>query len=420
MSSSMNVSNGANTFCQGSLWNQTMMWEKDVPDLTECFQTSILPAILLFTLMLFSSYEISMYISHRKKKKQTIGFNWYNITKLVIIISLLIVDIVKLCYMITVHFRPDENDVYPSNYFYVVVFLICHIISFVLLLTSLHFGLRRSFAQFLFYFLSVICDVIVLRSSILNHQNLDPMMILIGVHLTFDIMMFILSSMIDYAMGSLEKGNIKDENSCPLLSANLPSKLTFAWVTPLIWKGLQDTLQPSMLWNLHPNIMSKAATNRFEKFYKGNDYICTSILRSLIKAFGKEFGLASFIQVFVVVVSTAAPQLQKQIIIFVRHKYILKDPQAYLWKGLLFAFLLFSTALFLNICNGQYNHRIYDISLKIRASLSNSIYKKALKLSCAERNEKSVGEIVNLTELDVAMITVRYFKSRCILGCYKT
>ena len=406
-----NVSDGASTFCQGPLWNQTMMWEEDVPDLTECFQTSILPLIPLCTLLLFSSYEISMYMSHRKKKKQTIGFNWYNITKLVTIISLSIVDIVKLCYIITVDFRPEGNLVYPSNYFYVVMVLICHIISFVLLLTSLRFGLRRSFSQFLFYFLSIICDIIVLRSSILNHQNLDPMMIIIGVHLTFNIMMFILSSMIDYAIGSLEKGNIKDENSCPLLSANLPSKLTFAWVTPLIWKGLQDTLQPSMLWNLHPTIMSKVATNRFEKFYTGNNSNGTSILRSLIKAFGKEFGLASIIQVFVVVVSTAAPQLQKQIIIFVRQKYILKDPQAYLWKGMLFSFLLFSTALFLNICNGQYNHRIYLISLKIRASLSNSIYKKTLKLSCTERNERSVGEVVNLTELDVGMITVRYVNS---------
>ena len=398
------------TFCNGPLWNNTLTWESDVPDFTKCFQTSILPLFPLCALLLLSSYDISIYVSHRKKKIKRIGYNWYNVSKLALITVLCAVNIAKLCYIASVDSRSEAKVVYPSNYLYEAIFLICHIISFVLLYTSLCYGLRRSFAQFLFYLLSVLCEIVVLRSSVVIMPRSKSLIIFNSVHLALKIMIFVLTSCIDYAVGSLDKGNVKKENQCPLISANLPSKLCFAWVTPLIWKGLKETLTPSMLWNLHPNITCKEATSRFEKFYKRNELTKWSILQSLFRAFGREFCLASIIQIFVVGVSSVSPQIQKQIIAFVRQKYILSDPQAHLWKGLLFAFLLLAMAMCLNICNGQYSHRMYTLALKVRASLSNSIYKKALKLSSEGRNERSVGEIVNLTELDVAMITVRVYK----------
>ena len=409
-----NASKDEKTFCNGSLWNHTLSWELEVPDLTQCFQTTILPLIPLIALWLFSVYDISIYVSHRKKNIKKIGFNWYNISKLATIMSLCVVDAAKLCYISILDIRSEVKVIYPSNYLNELTFLTCHITSLVLMFMSLRYGLRRSFSQFLFYFLSVLCDAIVLRSSLLHSPISHRMIIFVVVHLILNVIMFILTSMIDYEVGSLDKGNVKDKNLSPLLSANIPSKLTFAWVTPLIWKGLKEPLQPSMLWNLHPTIVSKEATSRFEKFYKQSVVNEWGILLSLIRAFGIDFALASIIQVFVVVVSVISPQIQKQIIAFVRQKYILRDPQAHYWKGILFAFLIFATAMFLNICNGQYNHRMYVIALKIRAALSNSIYKKALKLSSTSRSERSIGEIVNLTELDVGMITVRVFNSRII------
>ena len=295
-------------FCNGPLWNSTLTWEIDIPDLTHCFQTSILPLIPLCALLGLSSYDISIYVSHRKKKINKIGYNWYNISKQAIITTLCVVNIIKLCYFAKVDSGSAVRVVYPSNYFYEIVFLICHIISFVLLITSLRYGLRRSFAQFLFYLLSVVCEIIVLRSCIITIPRSEPLIIFNSVHLALNFKMFVLTGLIDYAAGSLDKGNVKNENLCPLISANLPSKLSFAWVTPLIWKGLKETLKPSMLWNLHPKITCKVATSKFEKFYKRNEFSKWNILVALFRAFGREFGLASIIQIFVVGVSTVSPR----------------------------------------------------------------------------------------------------------------
>ena len=105
----------------------------------------------------------------------------------------------------------------------------------------------------------------------------------------------------------------------------------------------------------------------------------TSVLPSLFKTFGKDFFMASLLQFVFVAVSTLSPQIQKLMIGFVRQKYLMKDPHAYAWKGVLFAALLFTTAMFLNICVGQYNQQLYLLAIKIRSVVSNSIYKKSLK-----------------------------------------
>ena len=123
-------------------------------------------------------------------------------------------------------------------------------------------------------------------------------------------MLFLVNVADEMPQNSEQSENVT-EMECPSISASILSKLTFAWVTPLIWNGIWKTLDPSMLWDLHPELTSRHVVPKFEKYYKAklktakdkqeepqddaNLSKSTSrfsfLLSSLFAAFGKEFGI---------------------------------------------------------------------------------------------------------------------------------
>lgn len=108
------------------------------------------------------------------------------------------------------------------------------------------------------------------------------------------------------------------------------------------------------------------------------------------------------------VLAFVSPQLLKLLIDFVSDNKVVggssnttnidainedKDP---LWRGILFAVLLFATACVQTLFLAQYFQRMFTVGLRIRTALIGAIYKKALCLSNSARKESTVGEIVNL------------------------
>lgn len=92
-----------------------------------------------------------------------------------------------------------------------------------------------------------------------------------------------------------------------------------------------------------------------------------------------------------------SPQILSLIIQYVETS--LTDPEP-LWKGLMYAFLLFIVAGVQTIVLGQYFQRMFIVGLRIRTALISAIYRKALVMSNAARRESTVGEIVNLMAVD--------------------
>ena len=425
---SQNISKYDYIFCGDPMWNYTLIWESETPNFTDCFQKSIVPFICFTSLLLFSGIELTIYSSQRKRMVGRIRLNYYNIIKLFVALSLALLDMIELALII-------ENDnmiemmnvMFPSDYMSSSVFLVSHLISIVMLISALRLGLRRSYAQFIFYFTSTLSKIVVLRSSILSESIMNSKKELIIIQLALSLIMLFLVNVTDEMPQNSEQSENVTEMECPSISANILSKLTFAWVTPLIWKGIWKTLDPSMLWDLHPELTSRHVVPKFEKYYNAklkmakdkqevpqddeNLSKSTSrfsfLLPSLFAVFGKEFGLATILQCVIVGASVLSPQVQKQMIGIVRNSYsIQQHPHGYPWKGIFYASSLFVIAIFLNLCNGQYYHRMFLLSLKIRSALSSSIFKKGLSLSNTERQQNDIGEILNLMELDVGMIMV--------------
>ena len=71
-----------------------------------------------------------------------------------------------------------------------------------------------------------------------------------------------------------------------------------------------------------------------------------------------------------------------------------------MWKGYMYAILLFLTAVIQTLILSQYFHRMFVVGLRMRTALIAAIYRKALRMSNSARKESTVGEIVNLMSVD--------------------
>lgn len=110
------------------------------------------------------------------------------------------------------------------------------------------------------------------------------------------------------------------------------------------------------------------------------------------------------------VMTFASPQILRLIIQFVDDSSAERSiansdgntplTQEPLWRGILFAILLFVNASFQTLLLSQYFQRMIMIGLHIRTVIIGVLYKKALTMSNSARKESTVGEIVNLMAVD--------------------
>lgn len=141
-----------------------------------------------------------------------------------------------------------------------------------------------------------------------------------------------------------------------------------------------------------------------------------SILPPICKAFGPIFLFGALLKFTQDVLTFVSPQLLRAIINFVDHSRIEEvtangngnetitsvpnpDPEP-MWRGFLYAALLFIVASTQTLFLSQYFQRMFLVGLRIRTALVGAIYKKALCLSNTARKESTVGEIVNLMAVD--------------------
>lgn len=133
-----------------------------------------------------------------------------------------------------------------------------------------------------------------------------------------------------------------------------------------------------------------------------------SILPAICKTFGPTFMFGVLLKFIQDVLTFASPQILRLIIKFVDDSTAVRSvengdtpiEQEPLWRGILFAVLLFVTAAVQTLFLAQYFQRMFIVGLRIRTAIIGAVYKKALIMSNSARKESTVGEIVNLMAVD--------------------
>uniref|UniRef100_A0A8C2FCZ3 ATP-binding cassette, sub-family C (CFTR/MRP), member 6a n=1 Tax=Cyprinus carpio TaxID=7962 RepID=A0A8C2FCZ3_CYPCA len=392
-------------------WNVT--WYTAHPDLTQCFQHTVLvwfPCFYLWVCAPFYCLYLRFYDNGRISLSSL--FNAYMS--------------VCLCCRVWV-------SVWPP--------LVCWRWSILLVIHLERLrGFRSSIFLFLFWTLAVICSLVPLRANIQTiideGFSADAMrFVAFFTFFSLQLAQLILSCFADQRPVTLKP------NPCPVEDASFLSKVLFWWYGRLVVKGYRSPLQAEDLWSLREEDTSEkiicdlekewakqwAKMQQQESALNGTQALGYKLseqtqllrklhkeqisgfclLRTLAKNFGPYFLTGTLCLVIQDAFMFSIPQVLSLLLGFVR------DEDAPLWKGYLFAFLMFLLSCLQSLFNHQYMYTCFSVGMRVKTAVMGLVYRKSLVINSAARRTCTVGEIVNLVSADTQKLMdfVVYFNA---------
>ncbi|KAG1674187.1 Multidrug resistance-associated protein 1 [Nymphon striatum] len=203
------------------------------------------------------------------------------------------------------------------------------------------------------------------------------------------------------------------KKECPETHSSYVSQLVFGWIDPMLVLGYKEPLTREKLWDLTPSNTSHDIVAQFDSYWdiemqkaektgwditkkketQPKSVYMPSFLFALIKCFWGDFLIAIVQKTISDLLTFVNPQMLNLIISFVSSN----DP---LWKGILYALIVFVSAELQSLFMSQYFIRMYVMAMKMRMAIIAAVYRKALKMTSKERQGSTVGEIVNLMAID--------------------
>eukprot|EP01113_Clastostelium_recurvatum_P036804 TRINITY_DN5307_c0_g1_i12.p1 TRINITY_DN5307_c0_g1~~TRINITY_DN5307_c0_g1_i12.p1 ORF type:complete len:1467 (+),score=254.63 TRINITY_DN5307_c0_g1_i12:503-4903(+) len=195
-------------------------------------------------------------------------------------------------------------------------------------------------------------------------------------------------------------GGINDDN--PYIHANILSRLTFNYMTPLIKYGYKQPLEHDDLHQLLDSNKAEIVSERFEKAWK--DELKTrgesaSILRAFHHSFGREYYSWAIVKFIYDILQFVGAFIVLPLVNF------FQDPSSPIYIGLGYSFLILVTGLIQGVALANYFRGVLTSAAQFRTALSATIYKKSLRLSNSARQQSTVGEIVNLMSVDTRRVS---------------
>jgi len=188
------------------------------------------------------------------------------------------------------------------------------------------------------------------------------------------------------------------------------SKLLFAWVNPLIKKGIRGLLQSSydvfdLPEKMTPHLVSQKVRKEWETLEKEvplnlqhNTTQNIKLLTLLRRCYGREFFAIGGLKFLADCAGFAGPILLNLVVTF------MEDPEEDISHGYLYAFLLAFSSLVGALCNCHFNLFMNELGLKVRAAMTTAVYQKTFSVSSTRLNKFTTGQIINFMSTDTDRI----------------
>ncbi|KAK2494136.1 hypothetical protein MC885_020262 [Smutsia gigantea] len=399
-------------------WDSNLSVHTDNPDLTPCFQNSLLawvPCIYLWVALpcylFYLHHHRRGYIilSHLSRLKTALG------------VLLWCVSWADLFYS----FHGLVHGWAPAPIFFVtpLVVGVTMLLATLLIQHERLQGVQSSGVLIIFWLLCVGCAIIPFRSKILSAvakgKISDPFRFT-TFYIYFALLLFALILSCFKEKPPFFSPKNADPNPCPETSAGFLSRLSFWWFTNMAILGYQRPLEEKDLWSLKEEDRSEAVASKLLEAWKkqaagpkdtaasgkkvsSEDKVLLggqprprepSFLKALLVTFGPSFLISMCFKLIQDLLSFVNPQLLSLLIRFI------SNPTAPTWWGFLVAGLMFVCSTMQSLILHQYFHCIFVIGLKLRVGITGVIYRKALVITNSVKRESTVGEIVNLMSVD--------------------
>uniref|UniRef100_A0A8C5TUD7 Canalicular multispecific organic anion transporter 2 n=1 Tax=Malurus cyaneus samueli TaxID=2593467 RepID=A0A8C5TUD7_9PASS len=395
----------------------------DNPDLTPCFQNTILawiPSIYLWSALPF-------YLLYLKRHKRGyIVLSVLSRFKTLFGVLLWCVSWADLFY--SFH-ELLQNRTPPPVYFVTpLVVGITVLLATLLIQYERLRGVQSSGVLIIFWFLSVLCAVGPFRSKIMTTGHVNERFRFTTFYIYFALIIVELILSCFKEKPPFFSPASTDANPCPELNSGFLSRLTFWWFTSMAIRGYKRPLEDKDLWSLNEDDTSKTIVRQLSKEWDREKAECKhfspmkmiqikipeeaevlirdkkhnrkpSFLKALLRTFGPYFLIGSFFKLIQDLLSFVNPQLLSVLIGFIKNK----DAPA--WWGFLIAALMFVCAVLQTLILHQHFQYCIVTGMRLRTGITGVIYRKSLAITNSAKRSSTVGEIVNLMSVDAQRFT---------------
>ncbi|XP_061472000.1 ATP-binding cassette sub-family C member 3 isoform X2 [Rhineura floridana] len=417
-------------FCGSPFWDPNLTLHTDNPDLTLCFQITVLAWIPCFYLWCI----LPFYLLYLKcNNRGYIILSVLSRFKTVFAFVLWCVCWANLFYA----FHGIVQTRTPPPVYFVTPLIVGITMLLAMLLIQyerLH-GVQSSGILIIFWFLCVLCAVSPLRSKIIGtsaQNQMEDRFRIITFYVYFALILIeLVLSCLKEKPPFFSPVNL-DLNPCPELNSGFLSKMTFWWFTSMAIQGYKRPLEDKDLWSLNPDDKSEVVVQKLQKewdkqkqkgelkkhvsYTKSSNQMTNHVgdaleeteilissnlkqkepyfLKALLRTFGPYFLIGSFYKLMQDLLSFVNPQLLSMLIGFVKNK------SAPLWWGYLIAALMFFCAVLQTIILHQHFQYCFVTGMRLRSGIIGMIYRKSLIITNSAKRSSTVGEIVNLMSVD--------------------
>ena len=201
----------------------------------------------------------------------------------------------------------------------------------------------------------------------------------------------------------------------PLDTANLFSRLSFAWMQPMMSLGAQRFLNEHDMWALPRGEETHDLGNYFQHHWAvltaeaaaaGEEPSATGKRRfwfAMLRAFGRPFYVAAGYKVVQDSLAFVQPQLLRALIAFVERWELAPvdaNVRGTALRGYVLAALLFITAIMQTAALHQYFQLVGIAGMRARAGIISALFRKSLRLSSQARASRTTGDMMNLMSVD--------------------
>ncbi|KAK4875040.1 hypothetical protein RN001_011462 [Aquatica leii] len=415
---SVSIRVGMDEHCGSPFWDSSITWDSDNPDFTKCFEETVLVWIPCIFLWIFAGLDV-YYIKCSQNKN--IPWNFFNISKLALIFVLITLTLIDLLSLIKA--IESSHIIYNVQICTPIIKILTWVLAGIFVICNRKYGIRTSGVQFLFWLLSVICGAPQFRSQIIDLvESLKNFDNYVGYLLGYVLQVILL---VLYCFADKPAGYTGYETltkPCPEEESSFLCRIFFQWFDTLAYKGFRQPLKTTDLWNLRHEDTSKVVFPKFDKYWEkslkkaqvnffgygraafksGSTQIefvnsstkkIVSILPSLCKAFGPTFLFGAILRLIQDLLAFVSPLILNLLLTYVQNR----GPK---WRGLLYVVCLFVAACVQTLILSQYFYRMHIVGIRIRTALISAIYRKSLRISSSAKKESSMGEIINLMQVD--------------------
>ncbi|KAL7751433.1 hypothetical protein RI367_003293 [Sorochytrium milnesiophthora] len=197
-------------------------------------------------------------------------------------------------------------------------------------------------------------------------------------------------------------GEKRDAKALPEENASLFSRLSFAWITPLMVRGWKQTLTHDDLYDVGRKFQGEALFKDFHRMESKTTSKSQLLVWGLLRRQWVPVGLSAVAQGISLALTMLQPPLIKALIGFVQ-SYFTPSPQPVEW-GYLYSALIFFVAVTVPILQQQAAHKTLQASVRIKVTLTHAIYEKALRLSATSKDREGATGVANHFSVDANSI----------------